>query len=445
MKKILLIAYFFPPSPAIGAIRPSGFAKYLPEFDWQPIVLTVEPRDKSLIHDHGENSYPVVRTKYIDIPSVFRRCLPVTGGKKRFSGRFPLTLDTSLSPPSESKNHLKKVMRELIFFPDQALGWYPSAVKAGLNCIRRYGVDIIWSTSQPVTTHLIAKYLKKKTGIPWVADLRDLWSQDIFEWFVEKSSIRQKLESRMDRRTLKEADAVVTISRPLAEQLKSFHISLWDRTHVITNGFDPDDFSDLTPSPAGKFVITYTGSVYGGARDPSLLFEAVSALIREKEIDRARFAINFYGSGMAPALLAKRYRLEDVVEVFEHLPRAGVLQAQVNSNVLLVIQWNPRAAAGAYTGKIFEYLGARRPILAIAPTESVISELLRNTRAGIASIEVSRLKEVIRDWYREYIARGTVQFIGREDEIRRFSYRNKTRELAAVLAGISGSARSLQQ
>ncbi len=434
MANILMISYFFPPDPEIGAVRPAKFARYLFRFGWRPVVLTAEKGGGAPRPEIRSAPFPVVSSPARDIPEMIRRYLPA-GGR----GQPTPSPASGRRAEPDNKNRFRKVIRELAFFPDRALGWYPSAVRAGLDCLRRYDIDLIWSTSNPPTAHLVGKTLKNRTGLPWVADLRDLWSQDVFEWFREKSTLRQKLDRLLDRRTLSRADALITISEPLGEDLRRFHPEKRDRVFVITNGFDPDDFPAGEKRGAGPFAITHTGSLYGGGRDPSPLLAAAASLLGEGTIDPARFRIRFLGDDRSPLDLAARFGLGGVVEVDGPVPREAALRAQAAADVLLVIQYNPRARPGAYTGKLFEYLGARRPILALAPPGSVIGRLLEKTGAGAAALEAEDLKALVGNWYREYARHGEVRFRGIGEEIEKFSYQNKAGELAGVLDRVAAA------
>ena len=235
---------------------------------------------------------------------------------------------------------------------------------------------------------------------------------------------------------MKYSDAIITVCGPHAEKLKNLHSSLREKIFVITNGFDPTDFEGLHEKRPDKFTITYTGSLYGSGRDPSPLFIAIRKLIDENKIDPAKIEIRFYASGNFPVILAEKYELVNVVKVYDRVSYSRSLENQLNSTVLLIVEWAPEGKGDIYTGKIFEYLGAGRPILAIAPEQGIISDLLTQTKTGVASIDSSDISSIIQKWYDQFIMSGSVTLAGNDDEIQKYYRENKTQELSMIMSSI---------
>jgi len=426
MKKVLIISFSFPPSSNIGARRPFGFAKYLPKFGWEPIVLTPELPGRSI------GKIKVIETDYKDVISFYKSKFGLDP-QKGLQEQFGIDSSKNQNHPTW-KGKFIELVKGIITYPDANKGWYNFALKEAYKFLDTEKVDLIISTAPPIVTHLIASKLKNKYKIPWIADFRDLWSQDTL--YVEKSKVRQYAEKKLELLTLKSSDAIITVCEPHAEQLKILHSSLREKIFVITNGFDPADFDGLHENRSDKFLITYTGSLYGSGRDPSPLFIAIRKLIDENKIDPAKIEIKFYASGNFPEILAEKYELVNVVKVYDRVSYSRSLENQINSTVLLIVEWAPEGKGEIYTGKIFEYLGARRPILAIAPEDSIISDLLTKTESGFATINSSGICNIIQKWYDQFIMFGNVNFYGNDDEIQKYYRENKTRELSMIMSSI---------
>lgn len=425
MRKVLIITFFFPPHPEVGGLRIQGLAKYLPEFGWEPIILAPKLPGKP------DKRFKVIQTPYHDI---------ISSWKKRFGFRADKTVKEQLGVRSKKNkrtlvDYLITLAMEVIAYPDAQKGWYPYAVKAAEDIIKQEKVDAIISSSKPETCHLIAKELKVKYSIPWIADLRDLWTQN---HYYPYSLLRKFRERRLEIKTLKEADALVTVSQPLAEKLKILHKE--KPVYVIPNGFDPEE---INPNPAcnltKKFSITYTGRFYEGKRDPSKLFEALCDLISKEEINSNEVEVRFYGpveDWLREDI--KHYRLENIVKIHGTVPRKIALEKQRESQILLLLLWDHPEEIGVYTAKIFEYLAAQRPILAInGPPRSVVKELLNETGAGVYARSVEEIKDAIRKFYCEYKSKGFVEYHGKRTKVFRYSQKEMARKFSIILNKIT--------
>ncbi|MBC7231416.1 MAG: glycosyltransferase family 4 protein [Actinobacteria bacterium] len=422
-----MITYYFPPRPGIASLRLRGLAKYLPEFGWDVVVLTPE------LPDMPEPRYDVVQTDYPgEATDVW---------KKRFGLGTDKRLQDQVGIPraiSESKYSpvLKAInlLRAVIAFPDEQRGWLRPATQAGMRLLAENRFDAIISSHRPPTCHRIAKALKERHDVPWIADFRDLWTQDHFFPYVTRVRAIRTMERRLEIKTLENADALVTVSEPLAEELRSLHRG--KKVVSIPNGFDPDE---VVPAPlTEKFTITYTGLTYLGKRDPSPLLRAVSELVAERKLDRQSISIRFYGTiEYWLEREIERLGLDDVVALYPQVPRAVALDRQRESQVLLLLNWDHPGEVGVYTGKLFEYLAARRPILAIGKPGGVVDELLRETGAGIYPPGYEQLKGVLEDLYNQYRALGYVPFTGIEEKIARYSHKEMARRFAALMDELS--------
>jgi len=420
-KRVLIITFYFPPRPGIASLRLRGLAKYLPEFGWEPVILTAK------LPGMAEPQYHVIETPYPgDVTSLWKRKLglaPNMGFQEQL--RVPRAL-------RESRNSLTgKVVcyiKGLIAYPDEQKHWFSFAVNAGDNLLKSNHVDVLLSSFGPAICHLVAKELKRRHGIPWVADFRDLWTQNPY---YQYGLLRKLFERRLEIRTLSAADALVTVSEPLAKNLRFLHSG--KPVIVIPNGYDPDE---VAVAPLTKeFTITYTGQLYQGKRDPTLLFCVIAELISEGHLDRRVVRVRFYGTmeyWLEKAV--KRFGLEDVVSLSPQVSRNIALEKQRESQILLLLQWNDPREAGICPGKVFEYLAARRPILALGGVRGgVVAQLLEETGAGVHVSSEEDLRYLLVQWYNAYKAHGYVPYTGCEEVIAKYSHREMARRFASVL------------
>jgi glycosyltransferase involved in cell wall biosynthesis len=242
----------------------------------------------------------------------------------------------------------------------------------------------------------------------------------------------------LERRVFRSADALITVSVPLADSLQRLHPEL--PTHAILNGFDPEltgPAGNLTP----EFSITHTGTFYQGRRDPSLLFQAVSNLIAAGRIERQRIRIRLFSRGEPwLAALVRAHALEDVVELHPWVPWQKALRVQQESQVLVLMHWGAEPERGVYTGKVFEYLAARRPVLVIGGGKGVLSELLEQTGAGVQVADLLGLQVQLLNWWEAYSRSGRVPYDGDPRVIQRYSHVRMAEEFAQVLDSVQPSA-----
>ncbi len=422
MRKVLIITFYFPPSSNIAALRAKGLAKYLPKFGWQPYILTPKIYSSSISYDFCK----IVETPYS--PLMMKM-------KSYFGLQHDENIATVLQKNKYPKvkkfflNFLIKASLELLAYPDPMKKWIPFALKYAQEIIENEKINAMVSTAPPATCHIIAHQLKKKFAIPWIADFRDLWVQNHYYPYTR---IRKLLEKRLERKILKNADALVSVSVPLAEKLKSFHNV--QKVYSITNGFDIDELAPDNFPLTSKFTITHTGNLYEGKRDPFLLLEALSLLIQEKNINAEDVDVRFYGpKELWLEDLISSYDLCNIVKQYGIFPREIILKIQRESQLLLLLTWNDPAEEGVYTGKIFEYLAARRPILAIGGSKVVI-DLLKNTNSGIFASNIIELKNILLNAYQQFKHFAYVPYEGKLDAIMKYSHEKMAENFANILS-----------
>ncbi len=417
MKRVLLISFYYPPREGVGGVRPAGAAKYLPQFDWEPIIMT-----PALPPGERPNAR-VIETGYRDVLSRWKTIFGLDPDRGLHE---QLELPQSSSPRSYLA-HTKAIywLKSLLTYPDPCKGWLPFARKAVLQFARQEHVDAILTTAPPISCHLIGMEAKTILRRPWVADCRDMLADAPFGSRLLKRQLRS-----LEQRTLQKADALVTVSLPWADHLRQLHPS--KSVAAITNGFDPEAVPAC--EPVNFFCITYTGELYHGERDPTLLFEVLTELIRENSLPSSQVRVRFYGPS-DPWLAAhvERYGLQDVVEIHDRVSRGESLQHQRESQILLLLGFNVPLYEGGYPGKVFEYLGARRPILALGGKPGVVGQLLAETATGMFAATKAELRTFLMNAYAEFRARGQVSYRGKQAAIAQYTHREMARKFARTL------------
>jgi glycosyltransferase involved in cell wall biosynthesis len=418
MKKVLLVGYPFPYRHG-GSPRLLGLAKYLPEFSYIPIILT-PPLDEK-----APPSLNVVETGFRQ--PLWERILKIQSGedaRKKMKQRLG---DTS------RKSWLDFLLTragEILNYPDYDKGWKPFAVRAGKKVLETEDISAIISSSAPVTAHLIAKELKAKFNKPWIADLRDLWTQN---HNYSYSALRKFFDRRLELNTLSAADALVTVSEPWAEKLGEMHRN--KPVYAIVNGFAPETVNNPPAPLSPRFTITYTGLIYPGKQDPVKLFTALGKLISEGSADAADIEVGFYGSREEWLdKEAEKYGLAGIVRQYGQVPRDIALQKQKESQLLLLLDWDNPQEKGTIPGKIFEYMAARRPILSIGGAkDNVIGGLLRETGAGVQTIDILEIAGSLKKFYDEYRSNGRLAPRGDESVINNYSQVGMAKKFSDVL------------
>ena len=436
-KNILIIAYFFPPPNSIAAIRTWKLVKYIKQHGYEPIVICGETNidtgfETSDIEVHRIKC-DILLEKYA---SVFKNKINSQKNKNNNNEMIHVHSSDAFNINVRQIIYLilkkiKRILSEIFEYPDAQSKWRKTVLPIASKIIDTKRIDLIYSSASPFTGHLIASDLSKIYGIPWVADYRDLWT---LNHYISHLWIRLFLEKRLELRTLSSVSAVITVSEPAAEIQSKF---LNRPVEVITNGFDPCDYNFYT-EPYKNFTISYTGNIYSGKQDPSLLFSAVRKLIDNGKISSRNIRINFWGTDkiiLDPII--KKYHLHEVVGIFERVSLEKSIIEQKKSTVLLLLSWNDLSQKGVYTGKVFEYLGANRPILAIPKnTGSVIDELLYKTRAGISCSSVEQLEDVLLNWYDTFYSTDTLPYTGMEEEIQKYNRVNQARQFAMLFDSV---------
>jgi hypothetical protein len=420
-RKVLIIVHLPRASPRIA-----GLVRYLPEYSWQPIILT------GATNKYRDLQATIIETPYQNamgfLTHLFKIDAKEENVNEQIRERFGIT--SKKSPLDFFLN----LGGEVINYPCPDKNWKPFALQAGNKLLQEENIDAIITSSPPVISHIVARELKEKYKTPWLADFRDLWSQNANYAY---GPLRKLLDRRLELRTLSSADVMVTISEPMAEKLRALHKG--KPAYAITHGFDQADINIPPASLTPKFTVTYTGTLYA-KHDPSKLFSALRDLISDGTIDPNNVEVRFYGPEYG--WLDKEiegYGLSNIVKQHGLVPRQIAWEKQKESQLLLLLKWEDPRERGAYSGKIFEYLGAKRPILATGgPKGDVVDQLLDETKAGIHAPTVEDIKIALKELYQEYKLKGEVTYRGEESEINKYSHREMTRKFVDLLEQLTG-------
>ena len=446
MKKVILIAFYFNQVNEIASKRLRALAKYLPQFGWEPIVIV--PDLGFIPKENDDLNCRIIYTEYEDMFShfsnKFKKSKSVDSNDSNDSkdSKDPVEFNdeklkdsTSFSNPIVSK--AISMAGEVFAYPDGMKYWHESALKEASKIMDNEEIDAIISSSWPITCHTIAKDLKEKHDIPWIADLRDLWNLNPY---VSHTFIREYFEKRLELATFENADALTTTTDLAAETLSTLHPS--SKIVPILSGYDNDDFKfleelvskrdDFSIDLSEKLKFIYAGSLYGGKRDPSYLFEAIRQLEDENKLDSSKISIEFYGDSTGLEEIANRYGLLGIVHIGGKIAHEEVLKKQLNSDVLLLISWDNEKEKMFIPGKIYEYFALKKPVLSIGYKEGSLKDLIEETKVGYHVSSLDSTKEVLLDIYNEFIEKGTVEL--RSDiNIEDYSMENMAKKFADLL------------
>ncbi len=375
MKKVLIITYYWPPSGGAGVQRWLKFAKYLPEFGWQPIILTVDPkyasypqRDNSLLTEVDFNCM-VFTTKSFELYNLYKF---VSGKKEVPYGGFA----------NESKEGIfqkvSKFLRGNFLLPDPRKGWNKYAYKKATELIREYHIETVITTSPPHSTQLIGLKLKRNFPIQWIADLRDPWTDIYYYNQFKHTALARKTDQNYERKVVENADLLITVSEDVKRIFaEKSDLRIANKTFVIPNGFDEDDFKiNILPAETRK-VITYSGTISEAYPLESLL----KALCLLPDELKSQIIIRFVGK--VPASIVDQFRSAGLeIDLTGYVDHPRSIEYLFRSDLLLLVIPKVKNNKGILTGKFFEYLASQKPVLAIGPTDGDLAKIIQETKCG---------------------------------------------------------------
>ncbi len=375
MKKVLIITYYWPPSGGAGVQRWLKFAKYLPEFGWQPIILTVDPeyasypqRDESLLAEVDPNCQ-VYTTKSFELYNLYKL---ISGKKDVPYGGFA----------NESKEGLmqkaSKFIRGNFLLPDPRKGWNKYALKKAEELIREFNIKTVVTTSPPHSTQLVGLKLKQKFNIRWIADLRDPWTDIYYYNQFKHTTLAAKIDKKYELQVIENADLLITVSEDVKRIFtEKSALPIAEKTVVIPNGFDEEDFRVSTVSTEVKKIITYSGTI-SEAYDVSGLLISLSKVPEDL---KSEILIRFVGK-IPPSIAQKFDAIGIETELTGYVDHTKSIEYLFRSDLLLLVIPKVKNNKGILTGKFFEYLASQKPILAIGPTDGDLAIIIQETKCG---------------------------------------------------------------
>jgi len=425
-RKVLMICYYYPPLRTGGTERSLKFARYLPDYGYEPFVLTARSHGTTI----GDERNRIYRTN--ELWHIYRSTLGLLGRAKR-------PREVPDKPLASSKNGVRAIKRWLLLhalIPDPQIGWLPFAIRTGGQMVRGAGIDVIFSTSPPETAHLIAYYLQRSTGKPWVADFRDSWVFDPLKRDALALRYRRGLETFMERKVVAGADAVVCATKPVAQDFEDRCGLDAHNITVIPNGYDALDYgalSDVQELCPGVFSIVHTGSFAksSGGRTLGTFLRALRCFVSEWGLAPTQLRLLLVGDLTdEEKALTQHFGLDEWVEHTGQVTRVESLQYQLGAQVLLLMP-DP-LITGQIPGKLYEYLAARKPILALA-RGNASADIISRFGAGIVvgSDDVEDIRRAISTLFTRWKS-GQLKVDIDTAKLQQFDRRELTRQLAEV-------------
>jgi glycosyltransferase involved in cell wall biosynthesis len=440
--RVLVVTYFFPPLGGIAVQRSLKFVTYLPRWGWQPVVIAPANPGYTFVDGSLEEALPL-EVEIRRTASLEPGQLPNAVARRLSRARAGSGAGRDLSRGPAGVGLPGKVLWKgmiawnrawgAVLFPDTAVGWVRFAARGGLQVHRQSPVDAIYSSSGPISSHLAAERIARKTGLPWVADFRDPWIDNAF--VGSRRGLFGVMQRRMERRIVAHANRLVFTTQGVLDGYAARYPWAADRMVVIANGYDRADF----PAPGsvkrevadGQFHLIYGGSIYG-ASELRIFLEGLELLVQHRPETRDRLRVEFIGRlnafnrGVAAAY-STHESIAPVVKYTGYLAHSEAMRRQAAADALLQIVGDDRGKSQIQGGKLMEYLGQDKQILAVVP-EGVARDVLRELRWGIVA---DPTPEGVADGLERLLAAPPVR--GRADPEGRYDRVNLTRRLAEVL------------
>ena len=419
MQKVLIVTYYWPPGSGAGVQRWLKFSKYLPQYGWEPYILTVDQQyaaypaiDRTLEKEIPEN-VKVFRTKATDwfrIYSKDKSKIPSAGFANNFDNSF--------------KGMLFRFLRGNFFIPDPRKGWNRFALPKALEIIAKEGITCIITTSPPHSTQLIGLKIKKRIpGVKWVADFRDPWTDIYYYEQFYPVLISRKIDKWYEREVLKNCDKLITVSQSLKESLSLKVKGTKLKAEVITNGFDESDFKDITSASPSLFTITYVGTL-----SEAYPIDGLIDVLSEIQNRNKHFLLRFVG------LVPENYHKKIIgklnagsVEIVPYINHSEAISYMLNTSLLLLIIPDHKSSKAIITGKFFEYLASQKPILCLGPEDGDVAGIMADNGLGKCFSYYDKTK--IKNFVLAEMAQPTLI----SKNIEKFSHKNLAKKLVSCL------------
>jgi len=427
MKKVLIITYYWIPSGGSGVQRWVKFTKYLREYGWEPIIYTPENPEFPSIDHSFEKDIPegltILKTPIWEPYNIYRK----------LTGKSDEPINAGFISEKNKKGWKERLsvwIRKNILIPDSRLFWVKPSVRFLTKYLQKNTVDAMITSGPPQSMHLIGQGLKKNFPmLPWVADFRDPWANAYYLKDVNLLWMTDRIHHWLEKKIVRLADTVIVVSPGMKTE---FELLKPKNIEIITNGYDEDDIRVADCSLDQKFSISHIG-LLTEKQNPCALWKVLSGICSENATFRSDLQIQLIGKIDYSAIDSiQQYGLQNQFVKIPYLPHCEAITKQQSSQVLLLLLVNMPGKKEILTGKLFEYLAAKRPILAIGSTDGDAAAILHETRAGLTCEfqDEEAMKSVILDYYSRY-KKGSLT--GQTQSIEHYSRRMLTKDLAILL------------
>ncbi|MCL6218529.1 glycosyl transferase family 1 [Zunongwangia pacifica] len=424
MKKVLIVTYYWPPAGGPGVQRWLKFVKYLRDYGVEPVVYIPENPNYPLIDESFLNEVPQ------DIEMIRQPIFEPYKFASFLSKKDTKTISSGIIKQKEKQSFMQKLMlyiRGNFFIPDARKFWIKPSVRFLKSYLEKTNIDTIITTGPPHSLHLIGLGLKKELLLRWISDFRDPWTQIGYQKDLKLTKNSAEKHQKLEKEVLKAADQIITTSFTTK---KEFASKTTKPIEVITNGFD----SELNTNSIldENFSISHIGSLLSG-RNPKLLWKVLAEISEENENFRTNFKLKLYGAVSDEVVQSiKEAGLENNLILGGYISHSKAIAVQKESQLLLLIEINSEETKGIIAGKLFEYLAAKRPILAIGPGEWDVSKIIEETASGksFQYHQDSALKEYILSSYQKYREN---QLLSDSKNIEDYHRKNLTKKLAKLI------------
>lgn len=403
------------------------FVEFLREEGWAPEVLTVKTgaypnRDPSLL-DALPADVPIHRTAAWDPIAVYKS---LAGGEEKGEGVPAGSLGEDSGSWLEAT---ARWIRANVFIPDARIGWFPFAVRRGRQLLRSGRFDALLSSGAPHSVHVIGRSLHRSTGVPWVADLHDPWTDISYYDEFPHTTWARRLDASLETSVLSEASAVTTVSPSWADLFAS---KAANHYHVVENGFDQEDFEAVAEELDEGFVLAHVGKLYA-SRNPTAVWAALQDLRANDAIPD--LSVRLIGT-VDPAVRRSiaEHELQPIVEIRDFVPHEEAIRQMARSALLLLVIEPFAQAKGMITSKLYEYLASERPVLGVGPPGGDANALLERHDAGevVAWNDARRARDLIAEHYDAW-ASGTPRSGAGLIDLSEHTRRHQAHRMAQVL------------
>jgi len=429
LKKVLIITYYWPPASGPGVQRWLKFAKYLPEYGWEPIILTVEggsfpAMDEDLLQEVSTTT-KVFRTKTWEPFGIYNRLRGKKGNQVEVGGGA-FTADKSIV------RRIGTYIRSNYFIPDARIGWNKSAIAKASALIQEYNITYIVTTSPPHSSQLIGLELKKKHKLKWLADLRDPWMSMMYNQFLTRTKASTQKDQKYENQILENADHVTVVGDSMKKEFS-------DRAHnitVITNGYDSDDLnhSETKQEAFEKFTLFFMGN-FLSQQSFAFFWKTLKQFTHHDPEIANRFRMLIIGN--VSEVVQKDIEHHNVTSFIDIEPFQShdqVIRKMKRSHLLYLPIPKTEGNEMIITGKIFEYLASKLPILSIGPIGGDADYILRNTNRDkiISYGETDELLVQLQNAWSQWKSNKN-QFYYDNDHHQQFERKSLTEKMSQVL------------